>query len=513
MKKILLALLSLSIFSHASMATDWDPFQVNVTPYYIFMGIDSTYACGEWSVPSYNPTAIYAPDSMRTDAPGFYTYFINVQNRTETIGNCLWAGFTDDGYEVQYTTIDSFVVKPNSWTVSYGDDSLYIEKNMAVGDSYSYPNGGFSSNVTVELVSETMEDFFGTSDEVRSYSITIDGNETNLFVTKNYGIFSGRTIYSLFRPSVSGTEYKTMAMRGMEIAGGATLGIVPSTDPLDYLSNIQPGMKRFWSVLQKQYDPYYGCFEFTNMYYDSIISVSSTNDWFIYEYLEQNDEDSQIDSICLNSFRGLLQNSFSGNHIGNICEYDSIMYHNYGWTDLDTMANDDGDTLTLHSYMTISQQNYVWDLNACTGDTTAALFPYQDKYSIYNNKFGIIEFGDTIYDQSQFSGNSIVYNLVGVMTENDTMGTTVGMGFFTPTSLNQYTGIYPNPVEVMFQVDIPFHHKPNPPYQIFDQTGRLVKAGRLDNLSMVMIPFLENGLYYIQVDFGDEKIVEKLVKH
>jgi len=514
MKKTLLLLCIVTFgFAGISTAADYDPFQDNITYFYTLFGTDSSYACGVSYVPEYNPTVLYSPDSMRTDAPGFYTYFMNVQNRTETHGPCLWDGYSDLGYEFHHTAIDSFVVRPNSWTVAYGGDSLFIEKDMLTGDSYSYPNGGFTSNVTITLLSETNFDFLGTSDDAKEYSIEVDGQLSKIIVSQNFGIISSPMIHNLFRPSLSGTSYESMIIHGLREDSGATYGNLPSLDPIDYLSTIQPGYKRFWSVKQQTYDPYYGCFDFTSMYYDSIMTVTYDDDWFVYEYIEQDDIDSEIDSICLNSFRNHLQNAYSGNHIGNICEYDSIIYHNYGLTEMDTVADDNGDTLTLYSYMSITQQNYVMDLDSCTVDTTAALFPFQDKYTVYNNKFGLIEFGDTIYNQSSFSGSSVIYSLVGLMTETDTMGTSVGMGFFTPTNLNQYTGIYPNPVEVMFQVDIPFHHKPNPPYMIYDQTGRMVKVGYLDNLSMVMVPYLDQGLYYIHIDFGDEMVVEKFVKH
>lgn len=69
--------------------------------------------------------------------------------------------------------------------------------------------------------------------------------------------------------------------------------------------------------------------------------------------------------------------------------------------------------------------------------------------------------------------------------------------------------IFPNPTNNYLNVN---GIKSNSEYRIYDTTGRKIYWGVFDNSNIVDIQFLQNGIYYIEFDNIDLRIVRKFIK-
>ncbi len=69
--------------------------------------------------------------------------------------------------------------------------------------------------------------------------------------------------------------------------------------------------------------------------------------------------------------------------------------------------------------------------------------------------------------------------------------------------------IYPNPTTSVIQVT--GLQEPSE-FQMFDLTGRIIKTGIIQNNRIILSEF-GDGLYYLSISSGDQKIIKKVVKH
>lgn len=79
---------------------------------------------------------------------------------------------------------------------------------------------------------------------------------------------------------------------------------------------------------------------------------------------------------------------------------------------------------------------------------------------------------------------------------------------------NNSISIYPNPADNYITVQTQFDPKDNTTYKLYDTVGKVIKAGNIHvQKTFIDINQLANGIYFIEIENGENRIVEKVVVH